>query len=164
MASSAIIGANRHRTLIPASRRSGCHLGLSIVLAHAIGVVGVAIGSLIPSVLVAVGYIPLCLSRATGIPPATYYRQAWLLPSLACLPFLLATALNRALHAGWHLAVFFGQVLLISPLVLAAAVPLCTTPRNVKTSRRCSAGSPQGLVRPLHTDARIKRAMRKYWQ
>jgi O-antigen/teichoic acid export membrane protein len=68
VATSAIIGANRHRQIIPAlGAEAAANLGLSIVLAHTIGVVGVAVGSLVPSVIVGLVFFPVYLRQATGV-------------------------------------------------------------------------------------------------
>lgn len=129
VASSAVIGANRHRTLIPAlAAEAVANLGLSILLAKLIGVTGVAIGSAIPSVIVALCYIPLCLNWATGVAPSAYYRQAWLMPTVACLPFLVATACFEHFLPARNLLMFFLQVILIVPLVPLFALFVCATP------------------------------------
>jgi len=143
--SSAIIGANRHRTLIPSFIAEALlNLGLSIVLAHVIGVVGVALGSVIPGVLVALGYVPVCLKWATGVAPSTYYRQAWILPSVACLPFLLGTLCFEYFLPAHNLFMFFVQVIVILPLVPLTALVICATPderRSVMSlARRFSPG------------------------
>jgi O-antigen/teichoic acid export membrane protein len=146
VASSAVIGANRHRTLIPAlAAEALANLGLSIVLAHLIGVVGVAWGSAIPSVIVALAYVPLCLKWATGVAPSTYYRQAWLLPTVACLPFLIATVCFEHFLPARNLLMFFLQVILIVPLVPGAALLVCATREErqnvISLARRFYAGA-----------------------
>lgn len=126
--SSAIIGANRHRSLIPAfAAEAVANLGLSIVLAHAMGVVGVAAGSAIPCVFVALGYVPVCLKWATGVAPSSYYRQVMILPTLACLPFLLGTLCFEYFLPARNLLMFFLQVILILPLVPLSALLVCAT-------------------------------------
>ena len=146
VASSAIIGANRHRQLIPAlTGEAVTNLGLSILLAHTIGVVGVALGSLIPSVIIAVGFVPGYLKAATGVPRTAFYRQAWIRPTIACLPFLLGTLLLERYLPARSLLMFFLQVILIMPLVPLSALFLCATPterQNVLAmARRFSVGT-----------------------
>jgi O-antigen/teichoic acid export membrane protein len=133
VASSAIIGANRHRLLIPAlAGEAVVNLGLSIFLAHTVGVVGVAVGSLIPGVIVALLFIPAYLKIATGVPRLTYYHRAWLRPTVACMPFLLATLAFEHYLPARTLLMFFLQVMLITPLVPLSALFLCAT----KTERQ----------------------------
>jgi O-antigen/teichoic acid export membrane protein len=128
IASSSIMGVNKHRTLIPAlAFEAISNLVLSIALVGPFGILGVAIGTLIPSVLVSLFYIPFCLSRATGVSVGTFYRRAWLLPTLAVLPFALVNiSLERFLPAG-NLAFFFLQIILTLPLVAVGAIVLCLT-------------------------------------
>lgn len=129
VASASIMGVNRHRTLIPALVFEAiANLALSIALVGTFGIVGVAVGTLIPSVLVTLLYIPFCLSRATGVPAGAFYRRAWLWPTLAVLPFALVNIyLERFLPAG-NLAFFFLQVILTLPLVALGAMVFCLTP------------------------------------
>jgi O-antigen/teichoic acid export membrane protein len=146
VASSAVIGANRHRTLIPALMAEAvANLGLSILLAHLIGVVGVAMGSAIPSVLVALAYVPLCLKWATGVAPSAYYRQAWLLPTVACLPFMAATMCFEHFLPAGNLLMFFLQVILVVPLVPLTALFVCASREErqsvVSLARRFYAGA-----------------------
>jgi len=146
VASSAIIGANRHRLLIPAlAGEAVINLGLSIVLAHAIGVVGVAVGTVIPATIVTVVFVPVYLRMATGVPVMDFYRRALWRPSVACLPFFLATMLFEQYLPARNLLMFFLQVMLILPLVPLSALFLCATPterQNVLAiARRFTAGT-----------------------
>ena len=54
-----------------------------------------------------------------------YFRNAVLLPTLACLPFGAATAIVEWLAPASNLAVFFLEVILVLPLVPATAWLLC---------------------------------------
>ena len=66
VAASSIIGVNRHRLLVPAlALEALCNLALSIALVKPWGLVGVAMGTVIPSVLVSLAYIPRCLAAST---------------------------------------------------------------------------------------------------
>lgn len=129
VASSSIMGVNKHRMLIPALVfEAMTNLALSIALVGPLGIRGVAIGTLIPSMLVSLLYIPFCLSKATGVPAGSFYRRAWLLPTLGVLPFALVNiSLERLLPAG-NLAWFFLQVILTLPLVAVGAIVFCFTP------------------------------------
>jgi O-antigen/teichoic acid export membrane protein len=125
---SSLIGLARQRTLIPGfAVEAACNLALSVVLVRPLGIVGVALGTLIPSVLVNLGYIPGCLSKAVGVPVRLFHRNAILLPTLACLPFALASvAIERFIPAA-NLAIFLVQVISILPLVPITAWFLCLT-------------------------------------
>jgi len=126
VAAASIVGVSRHRLLIPGlAFEAVVNVALSIALIGNWGLVGVAIGTLVPNVLVTLAYFPRCLVKATEVPEALYYRDAWLRPTLACVPFgLAAMALERHAPAG-SLAVFFGQVVVTLPLVAAGALACC---------------------------------------
>lgn len=129
VASASIMGVNRHRTLIPAlAFEALCNLALSIALVGPFGILGVAVGTLIPSVLVSLLYIPFCLARATEVPVGAFYHRAWLLPTLAVLPFALVNILLERFSPAGNLAFFFLQIILTLPLVAAGALVLCLTP------------------------------------
>jgi len=146
VAISAIIGANRHRLLIPVlAGEAVSNLGLSIVLANAVGVVGVAIRTVIPGTIVTLVFIPIYLRLATGVSLTDFYWRALWRPTVACLPFLLATLLFEQYLPARNLLMFFLQVLLVLPLVPLSALFLCATPterQNVLAfARRFTAGT-----------------------
>ena len=129
VATASIIGVNRHRTLIPAfASEAACNLALSATLVGTLGLAGVALGTLIPSVLVSLGYFPRCLSKATGVPANLFYLKAWLLPTAACVPFVLANFLLEYFLPAKNLLVFFVQVISTLPLVAVGAMVLCLSP------------------------------------
>jgi len=129
VAVASIIGANKHRALVPAlAAEAACNLALSIVLVQSFGLAGVAIGTLIPSVVISLGYLPHCLARSINVRPLLFYRDGWLLPILACVPFAFINALLEAHLPAHSMAVFFLQVFLTLPLVAAGATAICLTP------------------------------------
>ena len=123
-----LTGMGKQSTLIPGiAFEAICKLALSFVLVRPFGIVGVAMGTLIPSLLVNFGFVPRCLSNAAGIPVRLFYRNALLLPTVACGPFALASAVLERLVPATNLVVFFAQVVLILPLVPITAWFLCLT-------------------------------------
>lgn len=129
VANASIIGAGRHKLIIPAlAGEAVVNLGLSIVLAHAIGVVGVAAGTVIPATIVTLVFVPVYLRTAIGVSVVDFHLRALWRPSLACVPFLLATMLFEQYLPAQNLLIFFLQVLLILPLVPLSALFLCATP------------------------------------
>jgi len=123
----AILGVNKHRLLaLVFIIEAVCNLGLSVVLIKPFGLMGVALGTVIPNILVSLA-LPWYLHYALGVPPHAFYRRAWLFPTLACLPFAVASlAVERTFPAG-SLLTFFLQVALLLPLVPACALVLTTT-------------------------------------
>lgn len=68
---------------------AGLNLGLSLLLAPKLGVVGVALGTLIPNLILAVFFQLPLVQRVSGIAPWTFFRhssgRAWLAGALAAL-------------------------------------------------------------------------------
>jgi O-antigen/teichoic acid export membrane protein len=121
-----LTGMAKQRTIIPGVViEAACNLALSLVLVQRLGIVGVALGTLIPNVLVSLGYIPRRLAKEAGVPVGAFYRDAVFLPTLACIPFGLATAAVERFMPAANLAMFFLQCIVILPLVPAAAWFLC---------------------------------------
>jgi hypothetical protein len=87
-------------------------------------------GTVIPSVLVSLAYIPRCLAASTGVPVSAFYRDAWVRPSIACLPFALSGLVLERYSPAASLAGFFAQVALTLPLVAAGALAICLTPEE----------------------------------
>jgi O-antigen/teichoic acid export membrane protein len=133
VATASIIGMNKHRLLIPLYGGEALgNLALSVILIGPYGLVGVALGTLIPSMIVNLGFIPRYLARTTGVSATLFYRNCWLLPLLACLPFALANLLLEQYLPAGNLAVLFLQIFLTLPLVTAGAAALCLTPAEKK--------------------------------
>jgi len=123
-----LTGMGRQRTLIPGlAFEAACKLLLSIWLVRPLGIAGAALGTLIPGLLVNLGYIPRCLSNATGVSVKLFHRDAVLLPTAACVPFALASAVIERFFPAANLAIFFMQVTAILPLVPITAWFLCLT-------------------------------------
>jgi O-antigen/teichoic acid export membrane protein len=87
-ASSKILyGMARHRTLACVRLAEGlANLALSITLLHYYGLIGVAIGTLIPQLCTNLLFLPEHLCRVLGVRLRTYLRQAYLAPLLLCTP------------------------------------------------------------------------------
>jgi O-antigen/teichoic acid export membrane protein len=118
IAVSTIMGVNQHRFLAPLIILEGvANLILSLILVRFLGLVGVALGTLIPSMINTLGYIPRLLSRSTGVRIETFYRDAWGIPLLACIPFAIGTFLMERHFPANNLAIFFMQVFMLLPLI-----------------------------------------------
>lgn len=129
VATASVIGMNKHRALVPAFVLEAVfNLALSVALVRSLGLPGVAIGALIPSLVLTLVYFPRCISHLTGVPVGLFYRDVWLLPMLACAPFALLNVLLEYLLPAGNLAIFFMQVLLTLPLVAVGAIGLCAAP------------------------------------
>jgi len=83
-----LVGMARQCTLVPGfAVEAACNLALSGILVRPLEIVGVALGTLIPSVLMNLAFIPRCLSKPTRVPISLFYSKATLLPTLACIAF-----------------------------------------------------------------------------
>src|SRR2546423_3457597 len=75
---SVLLGISRHKPLGPALLVEGvCNLGLSTWLVRKMGIIGVAWGTLIPSLLTNLAFIPWYLRRGLAISPLGYAYLAW---------------------------------------------------------------------------------------
>jgi O-antigen/teichoic acid export membrane protein len=122
IAVSTMMGLNQHRIVAPVWLAEAIsNLALSIVLVRFLGLVGVAIGTLIPNMIVTLGILPGLVKRATGLDRTQFYRAAWVVPLLCCVPFAAATALVERYFPAANLLAFFAQVGVLLPLVPLAA-------------------------------------------
>jgi O-antigen/teichoic acid export membrane protein len=81
---------NRHQTYaFLAISEAVLNLGISIYLAHKIGLFGVAWGTLIPCLPIEGIALPLYTARVLGLPAGKMYRKVFIEPVLASLPCAL---------------------------------------------------------------------------
>jgi O-antigen/teichoic acid export membrane protein len=117
-----MIGINRHRGLIPVFALDAiCNIALSIYLVRALGVVGSAIGTLVPQLVVTTVVAPWYVRRVMGIPMRQYWFNALLRPLAAIVPFVVGSYLVERLWATSRLPLFLAQVALTLPLAAAGA-------------------------------------------
>jgi O-antigen/teichoic acid export membrane protein len=114
-----LLGLSKHKPIVPALFAEGiCNLALSIFLVKRIGIVGVAWGTVIPSVANNLIFWPWYVRRALGIRPLSYLNSALIRPWISLIPFVLATYGIERLWPATNLALFFCQVLLVLPFAL----------------------------------------------
>ncbi len=83
-------GMARHRLLAASSVASGiANLALSVVLVQHVGIVGVALGTLVPTVLEAFGFVLPYSARVVGVRWQRLAREAILPAVLPALPMAL---------------------------------------------------------------------------
>jgi len=132
-----MLGISRHKPLVPALLAEGaCNLALSIVLLRSMGILGVAWGTVIPTVFVHLVFWPWYVHRTLGIPPLTYLFSGWIRPGIAAIPFaLLSSAIDRLWPAP-NLFVFFLQVGLSLPVALLGFWYICLQKTDRQTYSR----------------------------
>lgn len=109
--SSVLYGISKHRPL--AFLRIGEAVGnliLSIILVQRLGLVGVALGTIIPHVIVVLGIVPRMACRAVNLSVWKYLDGTYRGPLLAVLPCIAGAWLFRAYLPASNLLVFFVQV------------------------------------------------------
>jgi O-antigen/teichoic acid export membrane protein len=116
-ASSIAFGIEKHKTIaIWAIGEGIANLTLSIILVHWYGIYGVAIGTLVPSLIVQVGLWPRHISKLVGLSAFEVLWNVWAPMFLSAIPFAVATyAMNVALPAR-NLSVFILQVIVTLPI------------------------------------------------
>jgi len=92
------------------------NLALSIILVHWYGIYGVAIGTLIPSLVVHVVLWPSYVSKLVGLSYTDVVGKVWAPVYLSSIPFAIATYAVNVRFPAHNLAVFFLQVIAVLPI------------------------------------------------
>jgi O-antigen/teichoic acid export membrane protein len=86
-----LYGLGQHRVIALSRLVEGVsNIALSILLVKRYGLVGVALGTVIPHILIVGGYLPLVLPRFVRVSPRTYFYSTYARPFLSALPFWFA--------------------------------------------------------------------------
>lgn len=112
-----LYGLSRHR--ITAMWRFCEGLGnllLSVVLIQFWGVIGVAVGTLIPQVLIVAGALTISTCRILNIPVLDYYLSVYARPLVASIPFWGACWYINTVLAPASLPAFIGEIVLTLPV------------------------------------------------
>lgn len=114
-----MIGINRHAKMVPAFLAEAVvNVVLSIALIPHYGILGVALGTLVPRLAIALGFGPWYARRVVGVRISSFLGRTLLRPALSMIPFALASWL---IERGWpasNLLEFFSQVALAMPAAL----------------------------------------------
>jgi O-antigen/teichoic acid export membrane protein len=134
VATAIMLGIGTHRTVVlVVCIVALCNLGLSIVLGRMIGIVGVAWGTTLPSLVASLLFWPWYLQRTLNLRIYDYIFSSWLRPALAVAPFSILTYCIEKMRPAPSLLTFFLQVGAILPTAVVAAWYLCfdTTERRM---------------------------------
>jgi O-antigen/teichoic acid export membrane protein len=113
----ALMGLSVHRFLLaPFAVEAVMNLTLSIMLVQDYGIMGVALGTAIPGVIINGAVLPVTFSRITKIPLTRFWYEAWIRPSLAVIPFGFATFAVERLTEPDALLIFMLQVAFLLPI------------------------------------------------
>lgn len=112
--SSVLYGMSRHRIIaLLRVAEAVANLGLSILLVKSMGLAGVALGTAIPSVILAVLVLPAVAGPVVGITLPQFYLHAFVRPLAAVAPFAAAAFWVRAEYAASDLLGFFLRILVL---------------------------------------------------
>lgn len=118
VAVSIAFGIGKHK--LPAFWAIGegvANLVLSVILVHRMGIYGVAVGTLIPSLIAQLGFWPSYLKELVGLRALDAIIHVWAPIFLACVPFAIVTWLLRS-YPPANLLTFSLQTLSALPLLL----------------------------------------------
>lgn len=124
-ASSIAIGIGRHKAVaIWTIVEALSNVLLSILLARKVGLIGVALGTLIPSIIVNLVLWPYFIPRIVGV-VRTEILHRILIPAIICAtPFIIASWLMDTHAPPRTIAIFIYQTLSLLPIFYAVAVML----------------------------------------
>lgn len=112
-------GLNKHHlSAIFRSVEAVANLALSIVLIRHWGIVGVAVGTAIPHLAVALFAYPYVISRIVNVNLKRYVARSYFMPIAAAAPFFFCCLAVDARFPATNLAGFFARVLVLMPLYL----------------------------------------------
>ncbi len=117
-------GIEKHKLVAQMAIGEGiANLSLSILLVHWLGIYGVAVGTLVPSLVVHLFFWPRYIARLVGISSFDVLTKVWGPMFLAAIPFAAASYAVNRLYPPRHLVVFFLQTMLLLPcFYLAVAI------------------------------------------
>jgi O-antigen/teichoic acid export membrane protein len=112
-------GIEKHKTAALWAIGEGiANLALSIILVHWYGIYGVAIGTMIPSLIVHLVLWPRYISKLVGLSTFDVLWKVWAPMFLSSVPFALATYAVDVLFPARNQVIFFLQVIATLPILL----------------------------------------------
>jgi O-antigen/teichoic acid export membrane protein len=110
-------GVEKHKTPAKwAIAEAIANLTLSIILARRLGMYGVAIGTLVPSLVIQLIMWPLYVSRLVDVSCIQVFRHVWGPIFLCAAPFAAASYAVDALFPAHNMVIFALQTLLLLPI------------------------------------------------
>ena len=121
-----MIGVGKHKPMAIAMLvEAVANLALSLALLPRLGILAVAWGTAIPSLVSSVFFWPHYTRLTLGIPARIYFQSVWIRPWLAAVPFAIGSYALEHLWPATSLPVFFAQVIGCLSLALAADWGIC---------------------------------------
>ncbi len=120
--SSVLYGISRHRTIaLLRITEAVFNLGLSVAFVKWFGLVGVALGTAIPSAVIVLFVLPAQVCAILGIKLSVYYERAYLRPMASVLPFALGAYWLRTRALPESLPGFLSSVAVLTVLYVPCA-------------------------------------------
>ncbi|MGH7467394.1 MAG: oligosaccharide flippase family protein [Longimicrobiales bacterium] len=146
-----LMGLNRHKAVVPVFVLEAiASLALSVLLVKRFGIVGVAWGTVLPRVLASAVFIPRIYARSQRLSLWDVWREIWLRPALAIIPFAAVTYLIERSWPATTMTVFFLEVALALPVVMLGAWLVVAQPaERVAFATRIATLRKDRRLRPL---------------
>lgn len=114
------MGTDRHKFVARWAITEGfINLALSVILVHFMGIAGVALGTLIPSLVIHVIVWPGYIAKLLGLSRLYVMTRIWGVMFLAAAPFALASAAVNHLFVPHSILAFFLQTFALLPIFFA---------------------------------------------
>jgi O-antigen/teichoic acid export membrane protein len=122
-ASGLALALDRQRLLALVTAGEGiANLVLSIVLVRRFGVIGVAIGTVVPTIVTSLFFWPQHICGLIKMSPIRYMLQSWLRPALAFIPFAVGCYMAEKYWYPRNLIAFFLEMTLLVPIAVLGAL------------------------------------------
>jgi hypothetical protein len=173
---SVLLGASRERVVARICvAEAVVSVATVVLLVRPFGLLGVAWGTTVPTVVAALGVWPWLLRESLGVGIRRYIAASWALPIASYLPFIAATWVVERLWPAPSLLVFIAQVAALMPVALAGLwyVGLSAAARRGfldmirfrwiagrSVVGACEVGSSASSIRTLPVDDGSRNAMR----
>src|SRR3989442_1286939 len=144
-----LLGLSKHKPIVPVLLAEGfCNLALSVIWVKRMGILGVAWGTVVPSLCSSLIFWPWYTRRTLGVHPLAYLTSAWIRPAIAIVPFALGSYLIEHFWPVHHLLLFFLQVALVLPLAIVGYSAVCLDQTQRKDySRKFSQSLERAFAR-----------------
>lgn len=109
-----LLGLNRHNILAYCRIVEAiCNVFLSILLINKFGLIGVAVGSAIPHLIMVIIVLPLIITRITHIKIFEYFKKSYTYPFISIIPFATLCYFTKDIIVPKTLLAFFAKVLVL---------------------------------------------------
>jgi len=124
-----MLGIGKQKAIFPVFvGEAFCNVVLSCLLVKSYGVVGVAMGTLVPGLFTQCIFWPWYLNVSWGIPAYSHYMTTWIRPFLGVIPFMLLSYAFECLWLPANVFAFFLQVAATLPFAVLGFWFVCFSP------------------------------------